>query len=74
MQSDSNQHATLGPDHQLASYDRPGGSPAQGVRAVVWIALLLFFAAGFFLVLRQQQQTQRQPTGRRGAALGGDVR
>ncbi len=48
----------------------PERPPHKGVRALVWVALLLFFAAGFFLVLHQRQQTQTAATGRRGAATG----
>lgn len=40
------------PEHQ-PSASRPGQH--KGVRAIVWIVLLLVFGAGFFLVLRQRE-------------------
>ena len=72
MQPDPNQHSMVGSDHQLPPSTDPGKAQHKGVRAGVWIALLVFFAAGFFLVLRQHDTTQKATAGRRGAA-GGNV-
>ena len=71
MQPDSNQQSSLGPDHQLSRSTDPEKPRRQGIRILVWIALLAFFAAGFFLVLRQHSAT---PAGGPGAAGGGGRR
>ena len=71
MQPDPNQHPIVNPDHQLPSTTDPAKPQHKGVRAFVWILLLLVFALGFFLVLRHHD-TQRAATGRR-AAMGGTV-
>jgi multidrug efflux system membrane fusion protein len=75
LPSDSDQYPNIGSDHQLPVSTDPEKLRHKGVRAVVWIALLLFFAAGFFLVLRHHEEAPKAPTGRRGAAgaAGGPV-
>ena len=74
MPSDSNQYPNIGSDHQLPVSTDPERPRHKGVRAIVWIALLLFFAAGFFLVLRHHEEAAKAPTGRRGAGgVGGPV-
>jgi membrane fusion protein, multidrug efflux system len=67
LQPDPNQHPSLGPDHQLPVSTDPEKHQHKGIRAMVWIALLVFFAAGFFLVLRHHTAAPA-PTGRRGLA------
>ena len=69
MQSDSSQQPFVSPDPQLSSSTDPEHPRHKGLRAVVWIAILIFFGAGFFLVLRHQNQV-KQTGGRRGAAGG----
>ncbi len=68
MPTDQNEHQVIGPEHQL-----PDSPPHQhrGVRAIVWIVLLLIFAVGFFLVLRIHDDTTKaakSPKGGGGAA------
>src|ERR1035441_5019731 len=70
LQSDPNQHANLGPDHQLSPSTDPAKPRHKGLRAIVWIVLLAFFAAGFFLVLRQHNAAPAAPAGRRGGGGG----
>jgi len=70
LQPDPTQHPNIGSDHQLPSSTDSEKPPRKGIRALVWIVLLLFFAAGFFLVLHQHQEVAKAPTGRRGAAGG----
>jgi multidrug efflux system membrane fusion protein len=69
LQSDSSQQPFVSPDPQLSSSTDPEHPRHKGLRAVVWIAILIFFGAGFFLVLRHQNQV-KQTGGRRGAAGG----
>lgn len=52
MPTEQNAHPAIMPEHQ-PSASRPGQH--KGVRAIVWIVLLLVFGAGFFLVLRQRE-------------------
>lgn len=75
MQPDASQpsRTDFGHDHQPTSSTEPEKPRHKGVRALVWIALLVFFGAGFYLVMRQRQQTQAAPTGRRGGGGGGTV-
>jgi membrane fusion protein, multidrug efflux system len=68
LPTDQNEHQVIGPEHQL-----PDSPPHQhrGVRAIVWIVLLLIFAVGFFLVLRLHDDTTKaakSPKGGGGAA------
>lgn len=73
MQSDSTQPVIVDSDHQLPASNDPQPPPRKnGVRAVVWIALLAFFAVGFFLVLRHHEAVSAQAPGRR-ASTGGAV-
>ena len=56
MPTDQNEHQVIGPEDQLPA------SPAhqhKGVRAIVWIVLLLIFGAGFFWVLRHHDDTTK---------------
>jgi multidrug efflux system membrane fusion protein len=56
LPTDQNEHQANGPEHQLPA------SPAhqhKGVRAIVWIVLLLIFGAGFFWVLRHHDDTTK---------------
>lgn len=64
MPSDSNEHPTIGPDHQLPA---PTTVPPQRktTRIVVWVILLLIFAIGFYLVMRQHGNAPKP--NRRGA-------
>ena len=70
MQSDPQHPPVVGSDHQLSPSTEPKRPQHKGVRALVWIALLLFFAAGFFLVLRHSQTAPAPAAGRRGAGGG----
>jgi len=74
LPADSNEHPTIGPDHQLPA--PPPASPrSKIVRVIVWIVLLLIFAMGFLLVLRHHDDTTKSGggaggSGRRGAGGG----
>jgi multidrug efflux system membrane fusion protein len=70
LQPDPNQHPIVPSDHQLPATTDPAKPQHKGLRAIVWIAVLVFFAIGFFLVLRHHDAPQKAPTGRRGAAGG----
>jgi membrane fusion protein, multidrug efflux system len=65
LPADSNEHPTIGPDHQLLA-PPPTSSRNKIVRVIVWIVLLLIFAVGFLLVLRHRDE----PT-KAGGAGGG---
>ncbi|MGB8659122.1 MAG: efflux RND transporter periplasmic adaptor subunit [Candidatus Acidiferrum sp.] len=56
MPTNQNEPPPMGLEHPL-----PTSSPAhhKGVKAVVWIALLLVFGIGFVLVLRQHDETAK---------------
>jgi multidrug efflux system membrane fusion protein len=71
LQSDPSQQPFVRSDHSLPASTDPEHPRHKGLRAAVWIAILLFFAAGFFLVLHHHDEV-KAPTGRR-AALGGAV-
>lgn len=79
MQPDPNEHPVVGSDHQLSASTETTKPQNKGIRAIVWIALLVFFAAGFFLVLRSHDTGQKTGPGggggggRRGGASGGPV-
>ena len=73
MQPDPDQHSMIGSDHQLTDSTEPKKNQHKGVRALVWIALLLFFAVGFFLVLRHHDNTKAAPAGRHAGAGAGPV-
>ena len=68
MQSDPELRPAIGSDHQLPHSTDPDKRPQRGIRAAVWIAVLLVFAAGFFLVLRH---TQAPPQGQQRGGPGG---
>ena len=77
MPADSNEHPTIGPDHQLPA-PPPTSSRNKIVRVIVWVVLLLIFAVGFLLVLRHRDETTKSGGGaggggRRGAGGGGPV-
>jgi multidrug efflux system membrane fusion protein len=69
LQSDSSEQPFVSRDHQLSASSDPEHPRHKGLRAAVWIAILIFFGVGFFLVLRHQSQV-KQSSGRRGAAGG----
>jgi multidrug efflux system membrane fusion protein len=73
LQPDPDQHSMIGSDHQLTDSTEPTKNQHKGVRALVWIALLLFFAVGFFLVLRHHDNTKAAPAGRHAGAGAGPV-
>src|ERR1022692_1513185 len=52
LQPDSNQPSAIGSDRPLAPSMEPEKPRHKGVRAIVWIGVLVFFVIGFFLVLR----------------------
>lgn len=63
----TDQNAQSGPQHlQSGSVSRH-----KGIRALVWIVVLLVFAAAFFLILRKSNSTPSPATARRG--FGGPV-
>jgi multidrug efflux system membrane fusion protein len=64
LSADSNEHPTIGPDHQL-----PAPAHRGTTRVIVWIVILLIFALGFVFILRRKEvKPERQ--GRRGGAGG----
>lgn len=69
MPTDQNAHPAKSPENQ-----QPLARPTRhkGVRAVVWIVILLVFGAGFFLVLRQHDSPAAATRSGRGA-VGGAV-
>lgn len=69
MPTDQNAHPAKSPENQ-----QPLARPTRhkGVRAVVWIVILLVFGAGFFLVLRQHDSPAAATRSGRGA-VGGPV-
>jgi multidrug efflux system membrane fusion protein len=74
LPADSNEHPTIGPDHQLPA--PPPASPrSKIVRVIVWVVLLVIFAVGFLLVLRHRDETTKSGGGagggRRGPGAGG---
>src|SRR6059058_2653407 len=77
LPADSNQHPTIGPDHQLLA-PPPTSSRKKIVRVIVWIVLLLIFAVGFLLVFRHHDEPAKAGAGAgggrgRGAGGGGPV-
>ena len=70
MQSDSNEHPLIGPDHQLPAFTAGKPKRSGTVRILVWVLLLLIFAAAFYWVLHHHDDTAKPATGRRGAAGG----
>ena len=73
MPADSNEHPSIGPDHQLPA-PPPATPRSKIIRVIVWVVLLLIFAAGFFLILRHHDDTTKSAgAGRRGGGVGGPV-
>ncbi|MDX6461336.1 MAG: rane fusion protein multidrug efflux system, partial [Acidobacteriaceae bacterium] len=74
MPADSNEHPTIGPDHQLPA-PPTASSRSKIVRVIVWVVLLVIFAVGFLLVLRHRDETTKSGGGpgggRRGPGAGG---
>ena len=68
MPDDHNEHAVIGPEHQLPAPTRP---PHKGVKVIAWIVLLLIFAVAFVLVLRHHDDTTKSAKSPRGG--GGAV-
>src|SRR3984893_6805655 len=70
LPADSNEHPTIGPDHQLPA--PPPTSPrSKIVRVIVWVVLLVIFAVGFLLVLRHRDETTKGGGGGGGWRPGG---
>jgi membrane fusion protein, multidrug efflux system len=55
---DTNEHPSIGPDHQLPAYDSKSHRH-KVLRVVVWIVLLLVFALVFLLVLRHHDEAKK---------------
>ncbi len=69
LQPDPKQHPMTGSETQPSTSTEAVKPQHKGVRAVVWVAILLVLAAGFFSVLHQHSQSAGSaPAGRRGAA------
>jgi len=68
LPDDHNEHAVIGPEHQLPAPTRP---PHKGVKVIAWIVLLLIFAVAFVLVLRHHDDTTKSAKSPRGG--GGAV-
>jgi multidrug efflux system membrane fusion protein len=68
LPDDHNEHAVIGPEHQLPAPTRP---PHKGVKVIAWIVLLLIFAVAFVLVLRHHDDTTKSAKSPRGG--GGPV-
>ncbi len=54
MPADQNERPVIGPDHQLPD---SSPSPRKGVKALVWIIMLLIFGVAFALILRHHDDT-----------------
>ena len=72
MSADSNEHPTVGPDHQLPA-PPPAHPKHKVIRVVVWIALLLIFGVAFLLILRHHDDTTKAAASRGRGAGGGPV-
>lgn len=72
MQSDPELRPNIGSDHQLPKSTDPANRPQKGMRALVWIGVLILFAVGFFLVWHSKQTPQAAAGGggRRGGGRG----
>ncbi len=70
LQPDPKQERMTGSELQPSSTTAAVNPKHKGVRAVVWVAILLFFAAGFFIVLHQHRQSADSASARRGGAGG----
>ena len=68
MPTDQNAGPASGSEH---SQSVPVSTKHKGVRALVWIVILLVFAVGFLLVLRKSDNTANTAGARRG--FGGPV-
>jgi multidrug efflux system membrane fusion protein len=68
LPADQNERPVIGPDHQL-----PDSSPPRhkGVKALVWIIMLLIFGVAFALILRHHDDTTTAAKAPRGG--GGPV-
>ena len=66
MSSDSKEHPTISPDHQLPAPASEQHENHKGVRIIVWVVILLIFAVAFFLILRHHDTAAKKPS-RRGA-------
>jgi multidrug efflux system membrane fusion protein len=72
LSADSNEHPTIGPDHQLPA-PPPAHPKHKVIRVVVWIVLLLIFAVAFLLILRHHDDTTKSAASQRRGAGGGPV-
>jgi multidrug efflux system membrane fusion protein len=61
LSSDSKEHPTISPDHQLPA-PAPEHRRHKTIRIVVWTAILLIFAIGFILILRHHDNTPAKPS------------
>jgi multidrug efflux system membrane fusion protein len=61
LSSDSKEHPTISPDHQLPA-PAPERQHHKTVRIIVWVVILLIFAIGFFLILRHHDDTPSKPS------------
>lgn len=66
MSSDSKEHPTFSPDHQLPAPTSEQHQNHKGVRIIVWVVILLIFAVAFFLIMRHHDTAAKKPS-RRGA-------
>jgi multidrug efflux system membrane fusion protein len=72
LSADSNEHPTVGPDHQLPA-PPPAHPKHKIIRVVVWIVLLLIFGVAFLLILRHHDDTTKAAASRGRGAGGGPV-
>lgn len=62
MSSDSKEHPTISPDHQLSAPTSEQHKHHKTVRIIVWVVILLIFAIGFFLILHHHDTTAKKPS------------
>ncbi len=58
MTVDTNEHPSIGPDHQLPAYDSKSHRH-KVLRVIIWVVLLLVFALVFLLVLRHHDDAKK---------------
>ena len=73
LQPDPHPPSNIGSEPQPSTTPDAEKPKQKGMRAVVWIVLLVFFAAGFFIVLRSHQVSQSEQGGGRRGAGGGAI-
>ncbi|MDW5267640.1 MULTISPECIES: efflux RND transporter periplasmic adaptor subunit [Acidobacteriaceae] len=62
MSSDSKEHPTISPDHQLPAPTSEQHQHHKTVRIIVWVVILLIFGIGFFLILHHHDDTAKKPS------------